>query len=179
MPKVEKTHVGNRLKVARAEADLYQSDIAEEVGVQQTSVSSWEREGWVPTKRLKAVAEVLDVSPKWLATGKEPDEEEAEQAKERWVGSKEELVDWIREVRDDERYSKAVRETIIDLNFFIDEGGTWAVSVTPEALAERVRGDLDEVKSHWDEVLDSPYVERIGPGKWTLKLVFPEEEEAA
>lgn len=51
----------------------------------------------------------------------------------------------------------------------------WVVSTTPESLAEATNEDAEWVREHWDTMLNSPFVERVGEGEWTLRLVFPEE----
>ena len=63
--------IGNRIKIARTKRDKKQEWLAEEIGVRQTSVSAWERGKKDPTtENMSRVAQVLDVSFEWLATGK-------------------------------------------------------------------------------------------------------------
>lgn len=63
--------IGNRIKLARKARKKSQEWLAEEIGVRQTSVSAWERGSSDPaTENMSRVAQVLDVSFEWLATGK-------------------------------------------------------------------------------------------------------------
>ena len=63
--------IGNRIKLARKARKKSQEWLAEEIGVRQTSVSAWERGSSDPaTENTSRVAQVLDVSFEWLATGK-------------------------------------------------------------------------------------------------------------
>ena len=63
--------IGNRIKIARTKRDKKQEWLAEEIGVRQTSVSAWERGKKDPTtENMSRVAQVLNVSFEWLATGK-------------------------------------------------------------------------------------------------------------
>lgn len=65
------TTIGGRLRAAREEAGLNQSELARAVGVTRGAVSQWES-GTVDNLRnqhLFAVCEAVGVNPKWLALG--------------------------------------------------------------------------------------------------------------
>ena len=63
--------IGNRIKIARKHRGRSQEWLAEEIGVRQTSVSAWERGISDPTtENLSRIAQLLDASFEWLATGK-------------------------------------------------------------------------------------------------------------
>jgi transcriptional regulator with XRE-family HTH domain len=64
------TMIGFRIKTARVQRQLSQSDLAEIVGVKQPSVSSWERGDTDPTMdNLAMIANSLRVSIEWLGRG--------------------------------------------------------------------------------------------------------------
>lgn len=177
--KTEKVNIGSRLWEARKSLDLTQGELGERVGrtgVDQTTIGRWERNGEVPAEKLDALAEALDVSPEWLETGEEPSEDNSP-APPDYVSSDDRLVDWLRAVTG-AGYRDALQVTMLALPQFRDPE-TWVISVTPEAVAERTRRDLEKIDGHWDDVLSSPLVERVGPAEYTLKLRFPDEDGAA
>lgn len=52
---------------------MNQTDFALSIGMKQTSVSSFEREGaTVSDQSIKAISSVYNISEEWLRTGKEP-----------------------------------------------------------------------------------------------------------
>jgi transcriptional regulator with XRE-family HTH domain len=61
-----------RIKLARRQLKLSQSDLARAVGVQRSAVSQWETEGGKnpSLKNLRRVAEIASVHFEWLATGR-------------------------------------------------------------------------------------------------------------
>lgn len=66
-----KTGLGTRLAAARSYADLTQSGLGKELGVNRSAVSQWEKEHTDPAaKNLRAVAELTGVNFEWLATGR-------------------------------------------------------------------------------------------------------------
>lgn len=65
----------DRLKQAREEAGLKQEEIAEKVGMKQSTYSDLERGKSKGSTLLPQIAFVLGVRPYWLATGKGPKSE--------------------------------------------------------------------------------------------------------
>ena len=67
------TTIGERIKKARELKSLSQSELARLLKIRPQSVQRWESGGAGPQrKRLEAMADVLDVSISWLATGVGP-----------------------------------------------------------------------------------------------------------
>ena len=63
--------IGTRIKEAREIKGLSQRQLAIQLGIQASSVNSWESEKKSPTiDRLVMVAFLLNVSLEWLATGR-------------------------------------------------------------------------------------------------------------
>lgn len=65
-------HLCHRIRQARLEAKLSQSQLAEKTGVHRSAVAQWERSGGSrPTvDRLAQIATLTGVSYEWLATGR-------------------------------------------------------------------------------------------------------------
>lgn len=66
----EPRSIGDRIRHARKEAGLNQADLAVRVGVSQPAVANWESGVHDPRRVMLAkIADVLRVSPEWLAGG--------------------------------------------------------------------------------------------------------------
>jgi transcriptional regulator with XRE-family HTH domain len=69
-PVSEPRSIGDRIRHARKEAGLNQADLAERVGVSQPAVANWESGVHDPRRVMLAkIADILRVSPGWLASG--------------------------------------------------------------------------------------------------------------
>ncbi len=69
-PTNEPRSIGDRIRHARKEAGLNQTELAERVGVSQPAVANWESGVHDPRRVMLAkIADVLRVSPGWLASG--------------------------------------------------------------------------------------------------------------
>ena len=71
--------LGERLKIARLEADVKQSDLAKEIGVSQAAIAALEKRNSKTCGYTAQLAKALKIRVEWLATGKgemrEPDPE--------------------------------------------------------------------------------------------------------
>lgn len=66
----EPRSIGDRIRHARKKAGLNQSDLAGRIGVSQPAVANWESGVHDPRRVMLAkIADVLGVSPEWLASG--------------------------------------------------------------------------------------------------------------
>ncbi|ODN40944.1 helix-turn-helix domain-containing protein [Piscirickettsia litoralis] len=63
---------GERVKQLRKQANITQADLAKKVGVSQPAVASWESGAskTVKPEHLIVISYLFNVSPEWLATGK-------------------------------------------------------------------------------------------------------------
>lgn len=62
---------GDRLEAARAAAGLSPEDLAQRLGVRDTTIAEWEADAWEPrANRMQMLAGMLNVSLMWLMTGK-------------------------------------------------------------------------------------------------------------
>lgn len=61
---------GDRLEAAREAANLTQDELAQRLGVRDTTIAAWESDEWEPRgNRLQMLAGMLNVSLMWLMTG--------------------------------------------------------------------------------------------------------------
>lgn len=61
---------GDRLEAAREAANLTQDELAQRLGVRDTTIAAWEADEWEPRgNRLQMLAGMLNVSLMWLMTG--------------------------------------------------------------------------------------------------------------
>ncbi|GLS86459.1 transcriptional regulator [Cypionkella aquatica] len=64
---------GDRLEAARLAAGLSAEDLAQRLGVRDSTITAWEADAWEPRgNRLQMLAGMLNVSLMWLMTGKGP-----------------------------------------------------------------------------------------------------------
>lgn len=62
----------DRIRHARQLRQLSQQELARASGLAQSTISSYENQSRASTTRLMALAEALQVNPRWLDTGKGP-----------------------------------------------------------------------------------------------------------
>jgi len=146
--------------------NLRQRDLADKLGVHETTVSKWKRQG-LPDSRVEEVAEAVGVDPDDLR----PDDSKAGQ----YVESKDDVADWHKCVSQSDMHpiSKQVLGTLAT---FLDERA-WVSTFTTAALADKTGWSETDIREHWQEVADSPFVERIGhPNvEWVYRLKFPDD----
>ncbi len=64
---------GDRLEAAREAAGLTADELAQRLGVRDSTIKAWEADEWEPRgNRLQMLAGMLNVSLVWLMTGKGP-----------------------------------------------------------------------------------------------------------
>ncbi|WP_299483000.1 helix-turn-helix domain-containing protein [Cypionkella sp.] len=62
---------GDRLEAARESCGLSQTELAQRLGVRDTTIKSWEADEWEPRgNRLQMLAGMLNVSLMWLLSGR-------------------------------------------------------------------------------------------------------------
>ena len=62
---------GDRLEAAREAANMSQDQLAQRLGVRDTTLAAWEADEWEPRgNRLQMLAGMLNVSLMWLMTGR-------------------------------------------------------------------------------------------------------------
>lgn len=65
---------GNRLKIARKNKKLTQSDVSKKLGIDFTTVSKYENDKSEPDRvTILKLSKLYDVHPAWLLTGEDPE----------------------------------------------------------------------------------------------------------
>lgn len=169
--------IGDFIKKRRQQLGLDQDELGKRVDVHRNTISRWERGKDVPSKHHDAIAEALSVTVQELryAMASRPNKRGGADVKAAGVVSSERLlVEWMTHIAADPKMRDLdyVFLILVGLPIFIDRG-SWVVSVTIDAFVERTHTDRAQVEAHWPEMLASGYVERVGVGEWTLRLVFP------
>ena len=90
----------------------------------------------------------------------------------RRVSSNKELLRWT-SIASTSRTSPYARMLLLVLPVFMDKD-SWIVSVTHQRIAEEAHIPLASIEEHWDEVLASPLLERVGPAEWAFRLSMPQ-----
>ena len=156
------------LKERREELGLNLIDIAEAVGRDKSTISRWEKKGWVPVDSAPVVAEMLECNVDEITKfGRAIEPRNGGR-----VVSGRQFADWVTKLYD-AGLDRDVREILVAVGAFVDRRD-WITSTSIKALANRAGLDDDLVQSKWDQVLDSGFVERVGTAEWTLRLIVPE-----
>lgn len=71
-----KVAVGRRLRYLRRQKGKTAPEVSKETGIPASTIFAYERgAASIPAERIEALARYFDVSPEWLLTGKESEEE--------------------------------------------------------------------------------------------------------
>lgn len=183
-PATPKIQVGTRLKELRVREDLSQSELAERTGVSQANVSRWETSGEVPERRMEALATALDVTFDELRADDDTDTAEKD---DRVARTGDELNRWRNlvierhasgelfpdDVPDRARATVSRAMLAMPMDDFWEDG---VASFTLEDLAAKMGTDLDRLQEWWPKAFETGMVRRVGSGRWTVRLTFPEGE---
>lgn len=173
-----KKYIGKAIRVLRNERDMTLRELADQVSVQLQSISRYERGDRRPAdETLNEIAEAfgLDVDDIMrLARQKSDEADGATPDIQGRVTSSLDRDHWRDRVATDERIDQEVKLLLFAVSALADQD-SWVASFTLGELVERVGLEEPTISAHWDEMLESGYVERLGKVEWTLKLVFPEQ----
>lgn len=164
--------MGDKISKLRKDAGYRsQQALGEEVGLHQTMISQIETgRRSIPEDRLEKFAEKLGVPPRELKP-----ESLGQKYVSGSVKSKEDLGDWRDMVIQDESLPWGTKSVLLSITtppFLSRED--WIVTVTIDQLVRETGRSRELVETHWNDMLNSDYVERIGEVEWVLRLVFPE-----
>lgn len=157
------------IRDARRAAELTQVQLAEKIGVQQASVSRWERGESEPTvENIRRLEEVLSVDLMQHAPKPAPPAEET------WEGVQgvDDLLDYIYEVQHREAGDEDFRAVLLLLvkKQWLNRN-IWTVMVTPAELVDEL--GRERFEAIWPRVLESQWVKPIGQVEYALQLRVP------
>lgn len=131
----------------------------------------------MPQERIEILAEALEVQvDELISTDEQPSKsahKDPSELPDKYVTSVDALDRWQRQVMSSELHGD-MKLLLQAIPSFLDRD-SWVVSVTKEALAERSNFDQEWVEELWPEMIETDFVERIGPAEWVLRLTFPEK----
>jgi transcriptional regulator with XRE-family HTH domain len=156
--------MGGKVKQLREEAGLSIREAADLVGMSPGAIQYWEREDRVPEEHRQKYAGVLEVDPDALDSAPSG----------RLLSTKGQINRWrdIVQLTRSHGLTHSEKYILVSLPLLYDEE-LGAVHCTIDQLAEEIHEDPEFIREHWDEVIDSPFVERVGSVEWLLRLKFP------
>ena len=162
--------VGKRMRQIRESKNLTQTDVAEAVGVNQKTVSRWERRGNVPKDQIGAIADALGVEVSEFEEIRRLSDDVDHNGR---VDSRISGFRWCQAVaRSGE--GAVVRGLLLSLTGFLDEK-FWIVTVGMEEFLEVTGLDEKTVRRWWPKMLESGFVESLNPKvEYVFALRFPE-----
>ena len=175
--------LGEWIRKRRREVGLNQTELGSQMvgrnpdGVSQRTISRWENgETAVPEAEYPCLADALDTSEEKVREVAESGGAEANATPDRTriVASADTEERWVEAVRN----SDLDREMKMLLVYLTGQSVLnrqhWVASVDPESLAETVNEDPEWVREKWGGMLETEFVEQLGPGPCTLRLVIPD-----
>lgn len=169
---------GMKIRELRKRGKKTQDDVADALDVHKTTVSRWERTGDVPVERLEDLADALGVSIDELESLRGVDasaQPTSPTTQLTHVHSQDSLVIWWRAVGRAKHPDPMTRLLLLTLPTLIDEDA-WIVLTTVEQLIEttQMQEDAEKIREVWPQVVESPWVERVGQVEWVFRLRFGE-----
>lgn len=169
--------VGKAIRRVRKRRGVSQSELADRLDVYQATISKWERgDRDVSEDRLQDVADALGVDTEEIkGIAKELYAEAGQEAEPEYVSEEKEISRWRDRVISDPSLDEWTQVLLMGLPVFLDRK-SWVAPITQEQYVRETGRSKEMVQSSWDEMLKTPYVERIGENEWTLRLRFPKGE---
>lgn len=179
---MEKQMIGDVIRAIREGAGLRQKDLAALVGVSSVAISNYERGTRSPSaEMLEKIAAVLDVNVEFIhykaaelasviPDGPVPPFRRSSSSMS-YVNSESDLVEWRNQLLDSGSEDPDFLLIMMVIPRFLDQG-SWVISTTIPEIAMRAALPVETVEEKWEQVLNSSFVERLGSGEWTLRLVF-------
>lgn len=158
-----------QIRERRKELNLKQDELAARLDppVTQPAVSAWERgKEAVPVDRIEDLARALEWSVDQLLGERE------------YVITEDDFkVRWRDAVQNDQSLSGDAQVVLLWVGLLADiseKGEPAEYSGSIERVARALRAfELEEVRACWEEVVESPYVERYTDAEWVLRLTIP------
>lgn len=152
-----------------------------EEGLTHSTISRYERGERQPSPAtLRKIADALDTTLEELRDidnrlrGSDPRQGVMQEAKAAvgYVTNKSDISAWRDRVVRTPGLGDFVQILLLSLPAFIDRD-IWAVTITIEQFVRDTGRDPELVEDHWQEMIDTDYVEAVGEVEWVLRLKFP------
>lgn len=170
---------GQVVREFRKRAGLTQGQLATLISVRQATVSRWERnEREVPLELVEEITKACGFSyDDFLARVDELNAALLSKPPPPPTGHVTDgagLDAWTTRVIADGPDDPNLKLLLFVLQNYVDKT-SWVVSGTIPQIAASASLPVGMVEDLWEELLASPFVERVGSGEWTLRLVVPGE----
>ena len=169
--------IGQAIRQLRKQRGLRLEDIATECGVTAVTISRYERGNRAPSKKmLIKLAKALSATTEELSRLAGEHKEETPSPPTGQVTSEATLTAWTTHVIADGPDDPNLKLLLFVLQNYVDKT-SWVVSGTIPQIALSASLPVGMVEDLWEELLGSPFVERVGSGEWVLRLVVPRQED--
>jgi len=142
-------------------------------GPHYSTIARWERSNTVPKKYQTDFAQALGVSRQELRAVLAPI---APPPSTGHVTTEAAMATWMNRVITEGPDDPNLKLMLFVLQNYVDKT-SWVVSGTIPQIAASASLPVGMVEDLWSELLKSPFIERVGSGEWTLRLVVPSYEE--
>lgn len=144
-------------------------EVAEACGVTHPTIIRWRKKNRVPAKKRDAFAQAVGVDRVVV----DRISQQGRAAAAGIVSNRDQVSDW-RDLIMEGDHTQDVKLVLSALPLLMVEPD-WTVYVTVDELVSRAKLERPTVEGAWPDVLASPFVKRVGPVEWALKLRIPSE----
>ena len=171
--------LGEFLRKCREDKGLRLIDVAEHLDKTETTISRWERgKRQVAPKYFDDLADILDCDRSELTRRARNDRLTSGDGQNRgkggYVRSDSDVMGWTKQVMMSD-HNPSVKTTLLAVAAFYDDRIN-ASSVTRDSIVENTGFDEQQIYDTWEAVLESPWIERVGDGRWTFRLRFADDD---
>jgi len=157
--------MGESVKELREQAGVSYRKAAEYMGGSVGMIQYWEQNNRVPEEHRDRYAELLGVDIERLSAV----------SPGRKVRKKSQHDHWRTRVQLSQAWGLTAEQKYILMALpLLWSEEFQAVPMTIEELAETIHEDAGFIEQNWGDILDSPFVERVGAVEWLIRLRFPE-----
>ncbi len=165
---------GKGIRHYRKLKNLKQDELADMVGITGSAISRYETgEREADAQTIAKIAEALDVRPSDLRSMHRDIEHGSPASESSVFGaamSPAEVSAWMHRVTTDQGIEQSVKLLLLMMPQFLDHV-SWVVAIDGPTLAQLTGLEEEMVLDHWQAMLESRYLERVGYAGSTFRLV--------
>lgn len=145
-------------------------EVADICGVTHPTVIRWRKKNRVPAKKRDLFARAVGVDRAVV----DEISDRGLRSSAGYVSSPDQVGEWRDRVMESD-HDQMTKLVLTALPLLMVEPD-WTVHVTIDALVDRAKLKRATVAQRWPDVLGSPFVARVGPVQWALKLRIPDSD---
>jgi len=174
--------IGRSIRKLRKQKKMRLEDVAQACGVTAVTISRYERGEREPSpEMLSNIAAAIGVTVadiNQLADRLAPalNSDLTSPPSTGHVTTEAAMATWMNRVITEGPDDPNLKLLLFVLQNYIDKT-SWVVSGTIPQIAASASLPVGMVEDLWEELLGSPFVERVGTGEWTLRLVMPDNQQ--